>query len=160
MNQIKNAAGVVIEVDDTVAERRLARSVKYLMQDVWPHGAGECTSADQRLIDADPELAAFFATVALAGAWSDESRRVARSSVSPPARRYPSEPGGGPLTVTNICNVMPLWRKWGRLLIEAEKAKAAQGGGGGGSGDGGGGGPPAAPDPSPPEENVGGPRRR
>lgn len=154
MGQIKTAAGLMIDTFDEEAkrgresERQLAIAVRSLMQDDYPHGAGVCGPANRRIIDADAELSAFFAKVALAGAWAEERMRVARNRPEAPPRRDPNENGCGPLTTLNIGRVIPLWRKWGRLLIDAEAAKAAGGLPGANSGGGGdGGGQPPAPEP-------------
>lgn len=156
MAQIKTPAGIMVEVDDKEAERRLARSVRALMLDDWPLVAGACAPVDRRRIDADPELAAFLSVVAKAGGWSEERLRVARQRLGPAPPQDPGEIGPGPLAVSNIVRILPTWRAWGRLVIEAEKGKAAgrdAGFAGAVGGDGG-------QEPAPVEDGVAVPRRR
>ena len=160
MAQIKNPAGLMIEIDDMEADRRLARSVRALMKDEWPLGAGECRSFDRKAIDADAELAAYFAVVATAGAWSEERLRVGLARLGPVPRRSRDESGPGPLTIPNICRILPIWRQWGRLLIEAGRAKAAGGAAGRLEDVGGDDGPAPVLDPEPDDHVAAGPKRR
>ena len=159
MAQVKNPAGIMVETDGIEDERRLARSVRALMLDAWPLGAGECAAVDRRRIDGDPELAAFLAVVAGANGWSEERLRVARARVGPVPRRDPGEMGPGPLTERNILRVLPLWRQWGRLLLEAGRAKVA-GAAGAPADIGGTGGPASGPDPAPDDQAGCGPKGR
>jgi len=94
----------------------LYRSIKWLLEDVHGRTEGHAPAYRMAIINADPELRAFFASVASAGpgAWSEERARVGRVV----------RPGEGYLGLRAVERTIPEWKSMGRLLLDA-KAPAA-----------------------------------
>jgi len=82
-------------------DQALARAIMRLMSDAPARPRGTLFSADRDTLLADREVAAYFASVSASGdsAW-EEVRRVARN-------------------VFAIRSLLPTWRQWGAVLLEA-----------------------------------------
>jgi hypothetical protein len=83
------------------ADRALARAIVALMRDAPGRQRGTLFPADRDRILANPEVAAYFASVAASGdeAWN-ETRRAAGD-------------------VSSVKALLPTWRQWGAVLLEA-----------------------------------------
>lgn len=102
---------------------RLARAVRELFRDGFRSRRGMCRPHARRVIDSDPELSAFLASVERGGddAWEEEYSRIRRRQ-----RQQREELGlrddglgGTPsLSSTAIIALLPTWRAWGRMLLE------------------------------------------
>jgi hypothetical protein len=96
---------------------RLALVVAALFRDTPGKPRGTLARPDQRaLLAADKPLAAYFASVDAAGAdgWAEERMRlVDRLKGLRPEER------GDPQNVYAIAELMPTWRAWGQVLVDA-----------------------------------------
>ncbi len=109
-------------------ERELARAVRSLLHEHHGKAPGWCSRAVRDVIEMDPELTAYLRAVAVAGedAWSDEVERVRKRQMG----RYQAwrrrtggkAPAASGLSILTIMDLLPNWRSWGRMLIEANKA--------------------------------------
>ena len=91
---------VLRQADDD--DRLLARVILQLMQDAPGRPRGTLRPAERKRLLADPEVAAYFASIAASGdvAW-EETRR--------------SAPTGFAVRLQ-----LPIWRRWGAILLEAD----------------------------------------
>lgn len=100
-------------------EMRMALVVAALFRDTPGKPRGTLARPDQRArLAADKPLAAYFASVAAAGddGWAEErARMVDRLKDLPPEQR------GDPQNVYAIAELMPTWRAWGQVLVDAGK---------------------------------------
>lgn len=98
-------------------ETKMARIVASLFRDTRHKPQGTLMfEVDRAILAADRPLAAYFASVAEAGseAWREERFRIAeRHNHLPPERR------GDPLNLGSIAPMLPIWRAWGQMLIDA-----------------------------------------
>jgi hypothetical protein len=97
-------------------ETKVARIVASLFRDTPYKPQGTLMfEVDRAILAADKPLAAYFISVAEAGpdAWQEERARIAeRNHHLPPERR------GDPLSIGSITAMLPIWRAWGRVIIQ------------------------------------------
>lgn len=101
----------------------IAKAVRRLLTEGGAKTAGWCLPGDKLTIQQDAELTAFLRSVAKANAWAEERDRI--RSKRKKERRLPDHarlPGAHPMPLPTIIRCLPMWRSWGRLLIEAERA--------------------------------------
>lgn len=109
-------------------DRRLAEAVRRLLRSNRAKAPGWCPQKVIDTIGEDRELTAYFRSVAVEGedAWQEEVQRLRRHQ----ARRrrwlerrtgYRIE-GTAELSVIAITDLLPTWREWGRMLIDAGAA--------------------------------------
>jgi hypothetical protein len=105
-------------------ERRLAGTISMLLIDEYRSPRGSNYQAARQVLAEDPELLAFFDSVAEAGddAWYGEHQRVTRR-VAAEAAHLPPEMRPTWLRPFAL-ELLPTWRRWGRELISE---RAAQG---------------------------------
>lgn len=102
----------------------IAKAVRRLLTESGAKAAGWCHRKDKKTVEVDPELTAFFRSVARSGTWDEERDRVRTKRKR--EKRMPEDvglPGAHPMPLPAIIRCLPIWRSWGRLLIEAERAK-------------------------------------
>jgi hypothetical protein len=99
-------------------DRSLARVVLKLMTDAPGRPRGTLYPADRTRLLADPELAAYFASVIAAGdmGWQEERTRIRNSQ-----RRGSADRAARDLApeTSAIAVLMETWRQWGAVLLEA-----------------------------------------
>ncbi|WP_395452495.1 hypothetical protein ACHMW5_04195 [Azospirillum melinis] len=108
-------------------DRELARAVRSLLREHYGKSAGWCTAAVREAIEADEELTAYLRSVAVEGddAWEEEVERVRRQQMRRwrTARREGRKPQAAPgPSLMAILDLLPTWREWGRMLIDAGQA--------------------------------------
>lgn len=112
-------------------DRELARAVRSLLREHYGKAPGWCTRAVREVVETDEELTAYLRSVAVEGddAWEEEVERVRRQQMRRwrAARREgrKSQAAPGP-SVMAILDLLPTWREWGRLLIDAGQAPQPQ----------------------------------
>jgi len=99
-------------------DRSLARVVLKLMTEAPGRPRGTLHPADRAQLLANPEIAAYFASVSAAGdvGWQEERARIRERQ-----RRDTADQIGrdkGPET-SAVAALMPLWRQWGAVLLQA-----------------------------------------
>lgn len=110
-------------------DRRLARAVRDLLRSNRLKEPGWCRrSTIDTIEEKDDELTAYFRSVAVAGrdAWADEVARIRRLQYQR-RRRQERElgrriEGSAELCTAAITELLPTWRAWGRMLIDAGAA--------------------------------------
>ncbi len=120
-------------VRDWLALRRdidIARSVRRLFHESGIKPAGWCSRYHKAVIMADAELDAFLKSVAMAGpdGWREEIDRVRLRQVKAARKRggKPDGFGAPALSLAAIVGLLPTWRAWGRMLIDAGKVPAGR----------------------------------
>lgn len=104
-------------------ETKMARIVASLFRDTRFKPQGTLMfEVDRAILAADRPLAAYFSSVAEAGpeAWREERTRIAERN-----RPLPPEHRGDPLTVGSIAAMLPTWRAWGQVLLDASSPPSA-----------------------------------
>lgn len=109
-------------------DRRLADALRRLLHSNRAKPTGWCRQSTVDTIEEDPELTAFFRSVAVAGpdAWQEEVARVRRRQTR--RRRWRERLTGraveatSELSVVAIQDLLPIWREWGRALLDADAA--------------------------------------
>lgn len=102
----------------------ISKAVRRLITESGAKAAGWCHRKDKKTVEVDPELSAFFRSVARSGTWDEERDRVRTKRKW--EKRLPEDaglPGAHPMPLPAIIRCLPIWRSWGRLLIEAERTK-------------------------------------
>ncbi|WP_200478057.1 hypothetical protein [Azospirillum brasilense] len=118
--EIANVVRTWLEWD---RERRLARAVRSLLRENAGKPLGVCKPAEQDVLESDPPLAAFFASVAAAGedAWREEVARVRTRQAARRKERIARtgewHSGSARLSPVPIIDLLPVWRAWGRMLL-------------------------------------------
>ena len=115
-------------------DRRLARAVRDLLRSNRLKEPGWCRRKTIDTIEEeDDELTAYFRSVAVAGrdAWADEVARIRRLQHQR-RRRQERElerriEGSAELCTGAITELLPTWRAWGRMLIDAGVAPGMEG---------------------------------
>ncbi|MBK3734243.1 hypothetical protein GAY29_14205 [Azospirillum brasilense] len=114
-------------------DRRLSWAVWDLLLSNHTKEPGWCRRKTIDTIEGDDELTAYFRSVAVAGrdAWADEVDRTRRLQYQ---RRRHQERGLGrriegsaELCAAAITELLPTWRAWGRMLIDAGAAPQMEG---------------------------------
>ncbi len=111
-------------------ERELASAARILLRETYRKPSGHCDPATWRILARDAELTAFLRSCAEAGpnAWIGEVNRVRtrraamaieRGDIGPDA-----VPGSSELSLVAIGDLLPVWRAWGRMLLNAEASHA------------------------------------
>lgn len=120
-------------VRDWLARRRdidIARSMRRLFHESGAKPSGWCSRHDKAVVMADAELAAFLKSVAAAGpdGWREEIDRVRLRQVKATRKRgrRPYGVGASALSLAAIVGLLPTWRAWGRMLIDAGKVPAGR----------------------------------
>lgn len=99
-----------------------ARAVRQML-----NTGGQCLAHRRKHIDADPALAAFFSSVADADAWREEIDRVRiRQARNARHRRPDPLPGAPGLSLAVIVALLPTWRAWGQMVLDAEASAEAR----------------------------------
>lgn len=109
-------------------DRRFAEALRNLLRANWVKQPGWCRQSTVDSIEEDPEITAFFRCVAVEGAdaWREEVARVRRRQAR--RRRWRERLTGQPieatpeLSVVAIQDLLPIWREWGRALLDAGAA--------------------------------------
>ena len=95
--------------------------VSSLFQDCWPHKPrGTVMWPGKRaMLIADRPLATYFAAVIDGGeeAWQQERTLMGRRLL-----RMPREHRGDPMSLGAFEAMLPIWREWGQMLIDAGEA--------------------------------------
>lgn len=118
-------AEAVAEWKAACRDLEIAKAVRRLLVEGGAKTAGWCHPKDKLAIQQDAELTAFLRSVARANAWSEERDRIRykrKREKRPPD--HAGLPGDHPMPLPAIIRCLPIWRTWGRLLIEAERAPA------------------------------------
>lgn len=98
-------------------DMKLAHVVGSLFRDTPHKPRGTLLhDATRGLLLSDPALAAYFAAVIQGG---DEAWREERTTMGYRQRRSPPQERGDPMSVTAIAAMLPAWRHWGQILIDA-----------------------------------------
>ena len=101
-------------------ERQLARVLVRLLRAAADAGPLRCRDADMRRLEADPQVLAFWRSVAASGpdGWREERRRV--KEVENEAVRSPDPVERLlALDVNAVRSLLPTYRAWGRMLMGA-----------------------------------------
>ena len=99
------------------SELELARAIRSLFRSGPTKGMGSTTRYRKWLIEADPNLAAFFRMVAAHDGWEDEAARIRQRHAKIMKRHgpYPKDvPAPPPISLPAILELMPVWRGWGK----------------------------------------------
>jgi len=103
-------------------ETSLALVVSSLFRDCWPHKPrGTIMWPGKReMLVADRPLAVYFAAVIEGGeeAWRQERVLMGRRLL-----RMPKEHRGDPMSLGALQAMLPTWRAWGQMLIDAGEGK-------------------------------------
>ena len=120
-------------IQEWLARRRdtdIARSMRRLFHESGAKPSGWCSRRDKAVVMADAELAAFLKSVATAGpdGWREEIDRVRLRQVKAARKRggRPDGVGAPALSLAAIVDLLPTWRAWGRMLIDAGKVPAGR----------------------------------
>lgn len=111
-------------------ERELAVAIRTLLRETYRKPSGHCDPATWRTLARDVELTAFLHSCAEAGpnAWAEEVDRarnrravmaIEQGDIGPDAA-----PGSPELSLVAIGDLLPVWRAWGRMLLDAEASHA------------------------------------
>ena len=101
------------------SELELARAIRSLFRSGPTKGIGTCTRYRKWLIEADPELSAFFQLIAVNDGWEDEAARIRQrhAKIMKQSGPYPKDvPAPPPISMSAILELMPVWKEWGGAI--------------------------------------------
>jgi hypothetical protein len=99
-------------------EARMAMRITSLFRDCPPHKPQGTLAHDRyrEELCADMPLAAYFAAVIEGG---DEAWRQERMAIGRRHRMVPREHRGDPMNLGAVKLMLPIWRRWGQMLLDA-----------------------------------------
>lgn len=117
-------AEAVAEWQSARRDLEIAKAIRRLLVEGGAKAAGWCHPKDKLTIQQDAELTVFLRSVARAGAWAEERDRIRfKRKIEKRPEDHSGLPGAHPMPLPAIIRCLPIWRMWGRLLIEAERSK-------------------------------------